>query len=95
MIILESVYIFISFYVKIKSLLVNLVFFLNFEDYNYLMGYDKSFIFDMEEVDEKKLYEGEKWICFLFVFKCYVFLGYNKIVFILLLLVNDCRNKIK
>ncbi|XP_021077962.1 transmembrane protein 70, mitochondrial isoform X1 [Mus pahari] len=56
----ESAHIFTSFYAKTKSLLVNPALFLNPEDYNHLMGYDKPFTFDMEEVNEKKLHEGEK-----------------------------------
>lgn len=56
----ESAHIFTTFYAKTKSLLVNPALFLNPEDYNHLMGYDKPFTFDMEEVNEKKPHEGEK-----------------------------------
>ncbi|XP_051021371.1 LOW QUALITY PROTEIN: transmembrane protein 70, mitochondrial-like [Acomys russatus] len=56
----ESAHVFTTFYAKTKSLLVNPVLFPNPEDYNHLMGYDKPFTFDMEEVCEKKLQEDEK-----------------------------------
>ncbi|XP_028625459.1 transmembrane protein 70, mitochondrial [Grammomys surdaster] len=56
----ESAHIFTTFYAKTKSLLVNPALFLNPEDYYHLMGYDKPFTFNMEEVSEKKLDEGGK-----------------------------------
>ncbi|XP_055475175.1 transmembrane protein 70, mitochondrial [Psammomys obesus] len=56
----ESAHIFTTFYAKTKSLLVNPVLFPNPEDYNHLMGYDKPFTFDMEEVSEKKPQEDDK-----------------------------------
>lgn len=56
----ESAHVFTTFYAKTKSLLVNPMLFPNPEDYNHLMGYDKPFTFDIEEVCEKKLQEGEK-----------------------------------
>lgn len=56
----ESAHIFTTFYAKTKSLLVNPVLFPNPDDYNHLMGYDKPFTFDMEEVSEKKPQEDDK-----------------------------------
>lgn len=56
----ESTHIFTTFYAKTKSLLVNPMLFPNPDDYNHLMGYDKPFTFDTEEVSEKKLREDEK-----------------------------------
>lgn len=56
----ESAHIFTTFYAKTKSLLVNPMLFPNPDDYNHLMGYDKPFTFDMEEVSEKKLHGDEK-----------------------------------
>ncbi|CAH6777240.1 Tmem70 [Phodopus roborovskii] len=55
----ESSHIFTTFYAKTKSMLVNPALFANPEDYNHLMGYDKPFTFDKEEVSEK-LHEDEK-----------------------------------
>ncbi|KAM7319455.1 transmembrane protein 70, mitochondrial [Alexandromys fortis] len=56
----ESTHLFTTFYAKTKSLLVNPLLFPNPDDFNHLMGYDKPFTFDMEEVSEKKLREDEK-----------------------------------
>ncbi|XP_038204287.1 transmembrane protein 70, mitochondrial [Arvicola amphibius] len=56
----QSAHIFTTFFAKTKSLLVNPMLFPNPDDYNHLMGYDKPFTFDVEEVSEKKLHEDEK-----------------------------------
>ncbi|XP_009270937.1 PREDICTED: transmembrane protein 70, mitochondrial [Aptenodytes forsteri] len=48
---------FTTFYAKTKSMLVNPTLFPNPQDYNHLMGYDKSFYFNLEEekeADERK-----------------------------------------
>ncbi|XP_050771647.1 transmembrane protein 70, mitochondrial [Gymnogyps californianus] len=43
---------FTTFYAKTKSMLVNPTLFPNPQDYNHLMGYDKSFYFNLEEEKE-------------------------------------------
>ncbi|NXF08645.1 TMM70 protein, partial [Smithornis capensis] len=43
---------FTTFYAKTKSMLVNPTLFPNPQDYNHLMGYDKSSFFKLEEVEE-------------------------------------------
>ncbi|XP_030355501.1 transmembrane protein 70, mitochondrial isoform X1 [Strigops habroptila] len=43
---------FTTFYAKTKSMLVNPTLFPNPQDYNHLMGYDKSFYFNLEEENE-------------------------------------------
>ncbi|XP_075561402.1 transmembrane protein 70, mitochondrial [Pelecanus crispus] len=48
---------FTTFYAKTKSMLVNPTLFPNPQDFNHLMGYDKSFYFNLEEekeADERK-----------------------------------------
>ncbi|NWW93472.1 TMM70 protein, partial [Rhynochetos jubatus] len=48
---------FTTFYAKTKSMLVNPTLFQNPQDYNHLMGYDKSLYFNLEEekeADERK-----------------------------------------
>ncbi|XP_024434052.3 transmembrane protein 70, mitochondrial [Desmodus rotundus] len=56
----NSARVFTTFYAKTKSLLVNPSLFPNPKDYDHLMGYDKPFTFDMEEISEKKQLEDEK-----------------------------------
>ncbi|XP_053516897.1 transmembrane protein 70, mitochondrial [Artibeus jamaicensis] len=56
----NSAHVFTTFYAKTKSLLVNPSLFLNPKDYDHLMGYDKPFTFDMEEISEKKELKDEK-----------------------------------
>ncbi|XP_045705398.1 transmembrane protein 70, mitochondrial [Phyllostomus hastatus] len=56
----NSAHVFTTFYAKTKSLLVNPSLFPNPKDYDHLMGYDKPFTFDMEEISEKKQLKDEK-----------------------------------
>ncbi|XP_077023130.1 transmembrane protein 70, mitochondrial isoform X1 [Tamandua tetradactyla] len=50
----DTAHMFTTFYAKTKSLLVNPSLFPSPEDYDHLMGYDKPFVFDMEEGSEKE-----------------------------------------
>uniref|UniRef100_A0A8C3U074 Transmembrane protein 70 n=1 Tax=Catharus ustulatus TaxID=91951 RepID=A0A8C3U074_CATUS len=45
---------FTTFYAKTKSMLVNPTLFPNPQDYNHLMGYDKSSFFKLEDLEEVK-----------------------------------------
>ncbi|NXC96174.1 TMM70 protein, partial [Certhia familiaris] len=45
---------FTTFYAKTKSMLVNPTLFPNPQDYNHLMGYDKSSFFKIEDLEEVK-----------------------------------------
>lgn len=56
----NSAHVFTTFYAKTKSLLVNPSLFSNPKDYDHLMGYDKPFTFNMEEISEKKQLKDEK-----------------------------------